>query len=98
MNNYQLLQQNLHDLKLTQMSLKIDDYITQVNEGKISVVDALFELTTKELEVKNFNATNAMVITGGTYTQDVSKWLAPNYGLAYAAALFAQVCFDYLNK
>ena len=65
MNNYQLLQQNLHDLKLTQMSLKIDDYITQVNEGKISVVDALFELTTKELEVKNFNATNAMVKVAG---------------------------------
>ena len=65
MNNYQLLQQNLHDLRLTQMSLKIDDYITQVNEGKISVVDALFELTAKELEVKNFNATNAMVKVAG---------------------------------
>ena len=65
MNNYQLLQQNLHDLRLTQMSLKIDDYITQINEGKISVVDALFELTAKELEVKNFNATNAMVKVAG---------------------------------
>lgn len=65
MNNYQQLQQNLHDLRLTQISLKIDDYITQINEGKISVVDALFELTAKELEVKNFNATNAMVTVAG---------------------------------
>ncbi|MGG7149946.1 hypothetical protein ACQPUR_04705 [Clostridium neonatale] len=30
MNNYQQLQQNLHDLRLTQISLKIDDYITQL--------------------------------------------------------------------
>lgn len=65
MNNYQQLQQNLHDLKLTQISLKIDDYIAQVNEGKISVVDALYELTDKELDVKNFNATNAMVKVAG---------------------------------
>lgn len=65
MNNYQQLQQNLHDLKLTQISLKIDDYIAQVNEGKISVVDALYELTGKELDVKNFNATNAMVKVAG---------------------------------
>jgi DNA replication protein len=65
MNNYQQLQQNLRDLRLTQMSLKIDDYITQVNDGKISVVDALYQLTSKELEVKNFNATNAMVKVAG---------------------------------
>ena len=65
MNNYQQLQENLHDLRLTQISLKLDDYITQVNEGKISVVDALYELTAKELEVKNFNATNAMVKVAG---------------------------------
>lgn len=65
MNNYQQLQQNLHELRLTQMSLKVDNYITQVNEGKISVVDALFELTSKEIEVKNFNATNAMVKVAG---------------------------------
>ena len=61
MNNYQLLQRNLQDLKLTQMSLKIDEYITKINEDKISIVDALCELTSREIEVKNFNATNAMV-------------------------------------
>ena len=65
MNNYQLLQRNLQDLKLTQMSLKIDEYITKINEDKISIVDALCELTSREIEVKNFNATNAMVKVAG---------------------------------
>ncbi|OOO61204.1 ATP-binding protein, partial [Clostridium tepidum] len=65
MSNYQKLCENLRDLKLTQISLKLDEYITRVNEGNISIVDALYELTSKEIEVKNFNATNAMVKVAG---------------------------------
>ncbi|MGL5715532.1 MAG: IS21-like element helper ATPase IstB [Paraclostridium sp.] len=65
MNNYQLLQRNLQDLKLTQMSLNLDEYISKINEDKISIVDALYELTSREIEVKNFNATNAMVKVAG---------------------------------
>jgi len=65
MNNYQKLCENLKELKLTQTSLKLDEYITKVNEDKISLVDALYELTEKELEIKNFNATNAMVKVAG---------------------------------
>lgn len=65
MNNYQILCDNLDELKLVQMKLKIDEYITKINENKISVVDALYELTSKELEIKNFNATNAMVKVAG---------------------------------
>jgi len=61
MNNYQQLQKNLHELKLTQISLQIDDYINKINEHKLSIVDALCELTSKEVEVKNFNAAHAMV-------------------------------------
>ena len=45
MNNYQQLQKNLHELKLTQISLQIDDYINKINEHKLSIVDALCELT-----------------------------------------------------
>ena len=45
--------------------MKLDEYITRVNEGNISIVDALYELTSKEIEVKNFNATNAMVKVAG---------------------------------
>lgn len=65
MSNYQKLRENLKDLKLTQMNLKLDEYITKVNESNISIVDALYELTAKEIEVKNFNATNAMVKVAG---------------------------------
>jgi DNA replication protein DnaC len=65
MNSYQKLCENLKDLKLTQINLKIDEYITKVNEGQISLVDALYELTAKEIEVKNFNATNATVKVAG---------------------------------
>lgn len=65
MSNYQELLKNLQELKLVQISLKLDEYITKVNEGKISIVDALYELTEKEIEIKNFNATNAMVKVAG---------------------------------
>lgn len=58
MNNYQKLCENLRELKLIQVSLKLEEYIVNVNDGKISLVDALYELTEKELEIKNFNATN----------------------------------------
>jgi DNA replication protein DnaC len=65
MNNYQILCDNLNELKLTQMAINLDKYLDQVNEDKLSVVDALCELTSKEIEVKNFNATNAMVKVAG---------------------------------
>ncbi len=55
MNNYQNLCNNLKVLKLNQISINLDEYIDKVNEGKISIVDALYELTSKEIEVKNFN-------------------------------------------
>lgn len=65
MNNYQKLCENLRELKLTQVSLKLEEYIVNVNDRKISLVDALYELTEKELEIKNFNATNSMVKVAG---------------------------------
>ena len=65
MSNYQKLQNNLQELKLVQISLKLDDYISKINDNKISIVDALYELTSKEIEIKNFNATNAMVKVAG---------------------------------
>ena len=52
MNSYQQLQENLRELKLTQMSLQIDDYINKINDHKISIVDALCELTSKKLKLK----------------------------------------------
>jgi len=65
MNNYQKLYENLKELKLAQIGLNLDEYIPKVNDGKISIVDALCELTSKEIEIKNYNATNAMVKVAG---------------------------------
>jgi len=65
MNNYQELCKNLSELKLVQIKLKLDEYISKINTNNISVVDALYELTKKEIEVKNFNAKNAMVKVAG---------------------------------
>ena len=52
MNSYQQLQENLHELKLTQMRLQIDDYINKINDHKISIVDDLCELISKKLKLK----------------------------------------------
>lgn len=65
MNNYQKLCENLEKLKLTQTKLNLDNYLSEINDNKISIVDALCELTSKEIEIKNFNATNAMVKVAG---------------------------------
>jgi DNA replication protein DnaC len=65
MNNYQELNKNLKDLKLYQISIKLSEYIEKINENKIGVAEALLELTNQELEVKNYNATHAMVKVAG---------------------------------
>ncbi len=65
MNNYQALRENLDKLKLTQTKLKLDIYIKKLNEEEISFVNALYELTTQDIEIKDFNAKNAMVKVAG---------------------------------
>lgn len=65
MNKYQKLSKNLRDLKLNQFSVHLDSYIEKINQNQISLVEALYELTEKEIEIKNFNAQNAMVKTAG---------------------------------
>ena len=65
MNNYQELNKNLKDLKHYQISIKLSEYIEKINENKIGVAEALLELTNQELEVKNYNATHAMVKVAG---------------------------------
>lgn len=65
MNSYQQLQNNLDQLKLTQFKIHLDEYINKINENKISIVDALKELTSKDIDLKNYNAMNAMVKVAG---------------------------------
>jgi len=75
MNNYLKLVENLKDLKLNQTVINLDEYINKVNEDKISLVDALYELTTKELHVKNYNAQIAMVkVAGFPYLKELKDF------------------------
>jgi len=75
MSRYQKLQENLEKLKLTQVRIHLEDYIDQINEQKMSITDALFELTEKELEIKNYNATNAMIkVAGFPYLKELDDF------------------------
>jgi len=55
----------LKELKLNQFNVHLDEYIEKIHENQISLVEALYELTEKEIEIKNFNAQNAMVKVAG---------------------------------
>jgi len=61
MNKYQKLSENLKKLKLSQFNVHLDSYIDKIHENQISLVEALYELTEKEIEVKDFNTQNAKV-------------------------------------
>ena len=65
MSKYQNLYKNLEELKLNQIKIRIDEYVEKITNNEIGVVEALNELTTKEIEVKNYNARNAMVKVAG---------------------------------
>ena len=60
-NNYVKLTNNLENLNLIQIKNNIDKYIDLINENKKTVIDALFELTTLEMDLKHEKAMNACV-------------------------------------
>ena len=60
-NNYVKLTNNLDNLNLIQIKNNIDKYIDLINENKKTVIDALFELTTLEMDLKHEKAMNACV-------------------------------------
>jgi len=60
-NNYIKLTNNLENLNLIQIKNNIDKYIDLINENKKTVIDALFELTTLEMDLKHEKAMNACV-------------------------------------
>lgn len=61
--NYNRLLNNLESLKLEKMKEHLDDYIQMINEGKKDMVEALYELTSLEMELRNEKAMNACVNT-----------------------------------
>lgn len=75
MSRYQKLQENLDQLKLNQIKIHLGDYIDKINDGSLSVADAMYELTERELEVKNYNATNAMIkVAGFPYLKELNDF------------------------
>ena len=56
MSNYVKLTNNLELLKLEKIKENIDQYIDLINNKKKDVVDALYELTNLEIELRNEKA------------------------------------------
>lgn len=61
MNNYAKLINNLDSLNLVQIKENLDKYVNLVNEKQKSLVDALYELTTLEMDLRSENIMNACV-------------------------------------
>src|SRR5574344_2072151 len=65
MSNYIKLTNNLELLKLEKIKENIDQYIDLINNKKKDVVDALYELTNLEIELRNEKAIYGCVRTAG---------------------------------
>ena len=60
--NYIKLSNNLESLKLFTIKENLPNYIDMINSGEKSTVDALYELTEKEMDLKEKRAIKANVI------------------------------------
>ena len=60
-NNFTKLINNLNELSLFKISNNIENYITAISNGNKSIVDALFELTKLEIDLKHERTMNACV-------------------------------------
>jgi len=63
--NYIKLSNNLESLKLFTIKENLPNYIDMINSGEKSTVDALYELTEKEMDLKEKRAIKACVHTAG---------------------------------
>lgn len=60
-NNYTKLINNLNDLALDRIASNIDTYLSLISNGDKTIVDALYELTQLEIDLKQERAMNACV-------------------------------------
>ena len=65
MSNYVKLINNLETLNLEKIRDNIDQYVDLINNKKKDVVDALYELTNLEIELRNEKAIYGCVRTAG---------------------------------
>ena len=63
MSNYAKLINNLEELKLEKVKENLDTYIDLINNKKKDIVDALYELTSLEIELRNEKAIYGCVRT-----------------------------------
>lgn len=63
--NYIKVSNNLESLKLFTIKENLPNYIDMINSGEKSTVDALYELTEKEMDLKEKRAIKACVHTAG---------------------------------
>lgn len=63
MNNYNKLKNNLDDIGLLTFSVNLDSCIDNINSGRLSVVDALYDLTVKELDFRQERVDKSMIKT-----------------------------------
>lgn len=61
MSNYNRLLNNLENLKLLKLKENLDLYINLINDKKMDIVEALFELTNEELKLKEEKAVQGCV-------------------------------------
>ena len=65
MNNYVKLLNNLEVLQLEKIKQNLDQYIDLINNKEKGIVDALYELTNLEIELRNEKAIYGCVRTAG---------------------------------
>ena len=65
MSNYTKLMNNLEQLKLEKIKENLDTYIELINKKEKDVVDALYEITNLEINLKQERAMYSCVRTGG---------------------------------
>lgn len=65
MNNYVKLLNNLEILQLEKIKQNLDKYIDLINNKEKDVVEALYELTNLEIELRNEKAIYGCVRTAG---------------------------------
>ena len=63
MSNYIKLMNNFDSLKLSTFRTDIDYFIDEVNSDKATLIDALYDLTNKELEFRQERVNRAMIVT-----------------------------------
>ena len=91
--NYNKLINNLETLKLDKIREYLDTYIGFINEGQKDIVDALYELTDFEVDLRQERAMNACVkVANFPFIKTLS-----DFDFTYQPSLNKQEIMDFKN-